>query len=301
VHIHIFSQRKIVPIEKKVDFIEKYKGEHSLKILLWAVELSKSSYFEYINRKPSNSAIERESIKERIMEIWKQSDQIYGARKIKRELEKEKINLSEKTVGNYMKQMNIRSIYRTVYRPKRTSSNTDETLINHLANEQVIEAYKHIVTDITYIHTRRDGWVYQLTFLDAYTRAVLHSDVSNKMDDDFVSGNTKKLLKYHPGIHMIHSDRGSQYTSYRYKKLLEKNNVIASYSAKGYPYDNAIIESYHASIKRERLYRVIIEDLEHAKQLVFAYNFGFYNTRRTHQSLNYLTPNEFLKKSLLAA
>lgn len=300
-HLHIFSEREIIPIEEKVKFIEKYKQDYTLKVLLWAVELSKSSYFEFINRIPSNSAKERHSIKERILEIWKQSDKIYGARKIKRELEKEDIIISERTVGKYMRQLNIRSIYRTVYRPKRVSSSNDETLKNHMAEEKVIEAFKYIVTDITYIHTRRDGWVYQLTFLDAYTRAVLLSDVSNKMDDDFVSGNTEKLLKRYPQIHMIHSDRGSQYTSKRYKTLLQKNTVIASYSAKGYPYDNAIIESYHASIKRERLYRVIIEDLEHARQLVFAYNFGFYNTRRSHQSLNYLTPNEFLRQTQLAA
>lgn len=300
-HLHIFSQIDLTPIEKKVQFIEKYKEEHSLKLLLWAVRLAKSSYFEYINRKPSESAEKRELIKEKVMEIWKQSDRIYGARKIKNILEKDKIIISERTVGNYMKQLNIRSVYRTVYRPKRTSSSCDETLFNHLKEAEVTEPYKHVVTDITYIHTQKNNWVYQITFIDVLGRQVLHSDVSNRMDDEFVSGNTEKLLKLYPGIKMIHSDRGAQYTSKRYRNLLEKNKIIASYSAKGYPYDNAIIESYHASIKRECLYRVIIRDLAHAKQLVFAYNYGFYNTRRIHQSLGYLTPNEFVKQFNLAA
>ena len=243
----------------------------------------------------------RQLIKERIMEIWKDSDRIYGARKIKRILEKERIYISERTVGNYMKQLNIRSVYRTVYRPKRSSSSGDEVLVNHLKVAEITAPLKHIVTDITYIHTQKNNWVYQITFIDVFGRKVLYSDVSNKMDDEFVSSNTEKLLGLYPSICMIHSDRGSQYTSKRYTGLLARNKVIASYSAKGYPYDNAIIESYHASIKRECLYRTVIRDLTHAKELVFSYNYGFYNTRRIHQSLGYLTPNEYLKRFNLTA
>lgn len=299
-HIHIFSQIDLTPIEKKTEFIQRYLGEHSLKILLWAVKLSKSSYFEYINRKQTNSAIKREEVKARILEIWNDFDQVYGARKIKRELAKEGIFIAERTIGLYMNQLGIRSIYRVKYRPKQNKSSNDN-LINYFKHEEVNEPFKHVVTDMTYIHTVRNGWVYQLTFMDAFTRCVLLSEVSSKMDDEFVSGNTDKLLKRFLSIHMIHSDRGSQYTSQRYRNLLNEKGVIASYSAKGYPYDNAIIESYHASIKREKLYRIKIRDLAHAKQVVFAYNFGFYNTRRIHQSLNYLTPNQFMKQHMLAA
>lgn len=300
-HLHIFSQIALTPIEKKVQFIEKYRNEHSLKILLWAVKLAKSSYFDYINRKPSESAKKRERIKGKIMKIWKQSNRIYGARKIKKVLEKKDITISERTVGNYMRQLNIRSVYRTVYRPKRTSSSNDETLVNHLKDETITDPYTHVVTDITYVYTQKDHWVYQITFMDVMSRQVLHSDVSKKMDDEFVSGNTEKLLKLYPSIQLVHSDRGSQYTSKRYRTLLEKNEVIASYSAKGYPYDNAIIESYHASIKRECLYLHNIKDLKHAQKLVFSYNFGFYNTQRIHQSLGYLTPNQFIKQLKLTA
>ncbi len=249
-HIHIFSQIDLTPIEKKFWFVNKFKSEHTLKILLWAVKLSKSSYYEYVNCKESTITKMRKHVKERILKIWNKSEQIYGARKIHNELKQEGMKLSERTVGTYMRQLGIKSVYRKKHRPKTTKT-TNEERINHLKDVEITSARKYIVTDITYIQTIKNGWVYQLTFMDAFTRKVLLSDVSTKMDDDFVSGNAAKLIKQVSTIKMIHSDRGSQYTSKRYKELLDKHNIVASYSAKGYPYDNAIIESYHASIKRK--------------------------------------------------
>ncbi|WP_271005166.1 integrase core domain-containing protein, partial [Listeria seeligeri] len=95
----------------------------------------------------------------------------------------------------------------------------------------------------------------------------------------------------------LHSDRGSQYTAGSYRDLLNENNVIVSYSKAGYPYDNAKIESYHASIKREQLYRLDFQHINDVYQAVFSYNYGFYNTKRIHQSLGYLTPNDFERKA----
>ena len=157
----------------------------------------------------------------------------------------------------------------------------------------------HICTDTTYIYTLLDGWVYQLTFAYLMTPKIIHYSVADTINDGFVSSNTQNLLDKYSIIELIHADCGSQYTSKRFRKLLADHHVIASYNEPEYPYDNTQIESYHACLEREKLYRYKIINLVDAKRLVFEYNYGFYNTYRIHTSIDYLTPNEFEKQLLL--
>lgn len=254
--------------------------------------LSKSSYFEYKNRIISSQEKRKIDISRSIEKIWLNSNKIYGARKIKAMLELEGIFTSERTVGNYMKQLDIASVYRRKYRPAKSGNTRNEDLVNKAKYINIKRPNQCVATDITYIHTRQDGWVYQITFIDLYSRKVLHYGVSKKMDDDFVSSNTEQVLKKYKDIRILHSDRGSQYTSKCYRNLLEEYSVQGSYSKPGYPYDNAIIESYHASLKIEWLYRHQFQTIEDVNKAVFKYNYGFYNTKRIHQSLGYLTPNQ---------
>lgn len=291
-HYHIFKETVGITTEEKIDFIDDHRDEHSLAILLRVAMLSKSSYFEFKNRKVSNQEKRKISISKSIEKIWLNSNKIYGARKIKAMLEFEGIYISERTVGNYMKDMDIASVYRRKYRPASSQKTKNEDLHNNTKDAHIERPHHYIATDITYIHTKQDGWVYQITFIDLYTRKVLHYGVSKKMDDEFVSSNTEMVLKKYKDIRIIHSDRGSQYTSNRYMNLLKQYSVLSSYSKPGYPYDNAIIESYHASIKIEWLYRHRFQTIEDVNKAVFKYNYGFYNTKRIHQSLGYLTPNQ---------
>ena len=291
-HYHIFKETVGITTEEKVDFIDTYRDVHSLAILLRVAMLSKSSYFEFKNRKVSDQEKRKFNVSKSIREIWLNSNKIYGARKIKAMLEFEGIDISERTVGNYMKDMDIASVYRRKYRPASSKKTKNEDLPNNTKDVHIERPHHYIATDITYIHTKQDGWVYQITFIDLYTRKVLHYGVSKKMDDEFVSSNTEMVLKKYKDIRIIHSDRGSQYTSNRYMNLLKQYSVLSSYSKPGYPYDNAIIESYHASIKIEWLYRHRFQTIEDVNKAVFKYNYGFYNTKRIHQSLGYLTPNQ---------
>lgn len=207
-------------------------------------------------------------------------------------LEVEGIYISERTVGSYMKEMSIASVYRLKYKPSKSVKTKNEDLPNNTKGAHIKCPHHFVATDITYIHTQQDGWVYQITFIDLYSRKVLHYGISKKMDDEFVSSNTETVLKKYKDIRILHSDRGSQYTSKRYRKLLRQYSVLASYSKPGYPYDNAIIESYHASLKIEWLYRLKFQTIDDVNKAVFKYNYGFYNNKRIHQSLGYLTPNQ---------
>lgn len=291
-HLHIFQEINKVSIKTKVDFIHRYRTEHSLKLLLWAMQLAKSSYYEYIYRKQSRQAENMEKRRELVAKIFIEYQGVYGARKINSILNKQGVNVCTRTVSNDMKALHLHSCYVKKYRPK-CKSNSQASLINYLKSVETTKPKQNIVSDITYIHTQQDGWVYALTFMDHYTRKVLHFDVSRSMDSAFVDTNLLKLIVRYPSIELIHTDRGSQFTSFSYQATLSKHSIIASYSAKGYPYDNARIESYHAALKIEKVYRMSIKNCQEAFRVLFEYNYGFYNSRRIHQSLNYLTPNEF--------
>lgn len=294
---HIFEEISQVSIRAKVNFIQKFLTEHSLKILLWAVKLARSTYFEFINRKKSKQSENMVARRKLVEEIFHENDSIYGARKIKVLLEDHDVFVTVRTVSNDLKALNLQSCYVKRHKPKIAVS-SDRICVNYLKDTETTTPHQHIVTDITYIYTLKDSWVYQLTFMDVFTRKVLHFDISKSMDSDFVNENVKVLLKRYPKIKILHSDRGSQFTANSYCEILENYGVLASYSAKGYPYDNAIIESYHASLKIERIYRLKIRDLNHAFSVVFQYNYGFYNSRRIHQSLGYITPNTFERMAI---
>ncbi len=291
-HYHIFEETVGISIEEKVQFIEEHRDQHTLSILLKVARLSKSSYFEFKNRKISQQEKRKIKISKLIKKIWLDSNKIYGARKIKAKLELQGIYVSERTVGNYMKDMDIASVYRRKYRPYASTKTKGVDLSNYIKDAPIDRPQYAVATDITYINTLKDGWVYQITFIDLHTRKILHYAVSRKMNDEFVSSNTEIVLQKYKDICVIHSDRGSQYTSKRYRNLLKNYNVDGSYSKPGYPYDNAIIESYHASLKIEWIYRQKLQTLEEVNKAVFRYNYGFYNTNRIHQSLGYITPNQ---------
>jgi len=121
-------------------------------------------------------------------------------------LELEGIYISKRTVGNYMKDMNIGSVYRRKYKPTKSVKTKDEDLPNNTKDTHIKRPHHYVATDITYIHTKQDGWVYQITFIDLYSRKVLHYGVSNKMDDEFMSSNTEILLRKYKDIRIIHRD-----------------------------------------------------------------------------------------------
>ena len=195
-----------------------------------------------------------------------------------------------------MKKLGIRSIVVKKYRPQKTSKvyEKGENLLNRdFSTSRINEKW---VADITYIHSLKDGWTYLASsILDLHTQKIVGYSYSKNMDTSLVMqalDNAITSQKPDRGL-IVHSDRGSQYTSKEYRKTIEKNNFKLSYSAKGNPYDNACIESFHALIKKECVYLNTFIDYNHAKIVLFEYLEGFYNRNRIHSSINYMTPDEF--------
>lgn len=152
------------------------------------------------------------------------------------------------------------------------------------------------VGDITYIHTLKDGWCYLASVLILHSKKIIGYAFGRRMTDDLVIKALKNAhcnqspLKY-SGL-IFHSDLGSQYTSYDFKEVCDEFTIIQSFSKKGCPYDNACIESFHASIKKEEIYRNVYRTFEEANTAIFKYIEGWYNRKRLHSSINYMTPDQ---------
>lgn len=257
--------------------------------------VSRSGYRAFLHRKVSRSLQHKEALKKEIQDIYNNSKQNYGAPKITNELRKTDKLIAERTVGKYMREMGIKAQWIKQCTTTTRDSDFSEELHNILDEQFNPERPNAIwCTDITYIRTQ-DGFVYLNCVMDLFARKIIAWTLSNTMEVSSVIESINKAKAYRntdmPLI--IHSDRGSQYVSKAWCEATK--SMQRSYSHKGYPYDNACIESFHSLIKREWLNRLHIKDFKHAYMLVFEYIETFYNTVRIHSHCNYMSPDEFEK------
>lgn len=261
--------------------------------MLKKLGVSLSGFKAWKKRKPSKTELRRNQVKEEIVDIYNASYQNYGAPKITAELHKKGETISERTVGKYMQQIGIKAQWVKPY--TRTTVNPDfSSSLKNILNEQFNPEHPNAVwcSDITYIWTE-NGFAYLTSIMDLYSRKIIAWTLSETLEAVHVADTVRKAMKERrvAAPLVIHSDRGSQYVSEAYRQATEGN--VLSYSKKGYPYDNACIESFHSLIKREWLNRFRIKDFDHAYKLVFEYIDAFYNTVRIHSHCDYSSPCDF--------
>jgi putative transposase len=261
------------------------------------LEISRSSYYSYKNKKISKRSLEEQRLKEEIREIWVLNEKKYGSPKIQGELRKKGMKVSERRIQKLMKEMGIKSVVTQKYKYKASVATEYEGLENRLNRDfNSTKSYEKIVGDITYIRTKDKGWCYLASYMDLYNNEILSYEFGEKMEEELVLKSLFKLpLKKLKGS-IIHTDRGSQYTARNYRKKLLEYGIIESYSRRGNPYDNACIESFHSVLKKELIYPQELKSYSELKRILFEYIEGFYNTRRTQKRLGYLSPKEYLKK-----
>ena len=261
------------------------------------LDISRSSYYTYKNKKISKRSLEELVLKEEIREIWLLNEKKYGSPKIQGELRKKGVRVSERRIQKLMKEMGIKSVVTQKYKYKASVSSEQEGLENKLNRDfKSSKSYEKIVGDITYIRTKDRGWCYLASYMDLYNNEILSYEFGEKMEEELVLKSLFKLpLKKLKGS-IIHTDRGSQYTAKNYRKKLSEYGIIESYSRRGNPYDNACIESFHSVLKKELIYPQELKSYSELKRILFEYIEGFYNTRRTQKRLGYLSPKEYLKK-----
>ena len=274
------------------------KRQVSVSGILKKLGVSRSGYNAWKRRVPSDTAIHRTVLKEKIQRIYENSHQNYGAPKITAELQKTGEHITVKTVGNYMRQMGIKAQWIKPYTQTTIDSDLSQKLKNILKQEFNPE-YPDAVwcSDITYIWTL-EGFVYLTSIMDLYSRKIISWVLSKTLEASHVVEcieKAKKSRKIEKPL-IFHCDRGCQYVSTVFYKATV--GMIHSYSKKAYPWDNACIESFHALLKREWINRFKIINYTHAYKLIFEYIETFYNTVRIHSHCGYLSPNEYEKQYL---
>ena len=265
----------------------------SLSGMLDFLGVSRSGYQAFLKHRPSEAELRKERIKERNQEIHDGSHQNYGAPKITRELQKEGERISERTVGGYMREMGIRAQWVKPWIATTIDSDFSKELHNIL-DEQFNPDRPNAVwcTDITYIYTC-EGFAYPTSVMGLYSWKIIAGVLAPTLEAKYVleAINLAKARRKTDQPLILHSDRGTQYVSQANRDAAEKFRL--SYSHKGYPYDNACIESLHSLIKREWLNRFRIDSFGRTYTLVFEYIEAFYNTIRIHSHCNYLSPDQF--------
>jgi len=275
---------------------EAAKLEHRICVsrMLELLGVSKSGYYDWLNRKPSNRSLQKDKVKRAIKVIYDDSKCIYGAPKITEELHKQGFKTAESTVTKYMREIGIRACWVKPYTVTTHSEDFSDELKNILRRNFSPEKPNAVwCTDITYIHTRH-GFVYLSCIMDLFSRKIVSWELAPNLETKYVVSAVQKAISrtdMKPAV--IHTDRGVQYTSLAYWD--ETSGILKSYSAKANPWDNACIESFHALIKREWLNRFDIQDINHAHRLVFEYIDAFYNTKRIHSFCGYRSPMTYEK------
>lgn len=259
--------------------------------------VSKSGYFKWLNRPKSDRQKKHEKLSKVILRTHLEFKQRYGSTKITKTINKRGVKVSERTVSRIMTANKWKSCTVKKYKAT-TNSNHHHPVSENLLNRRFIvsQPNQSWVTDITFIPTN-EGWLYLASVMDLFSRKIVGWAMDSTMTKELVMNALKMAYqrqKPKPGL-IHHSDRGVQYASKEYQKLLKHYGMTGSMSRKGNCYDNACIESFHGILKRELVYQTKYKTREEARKSLFEYIEFFYNSKRIHSTLNYHTPNEFEK------
>jgi putative transposase len=259
-------------------------------------EVSRSGYYKWKESKVSPQATRKALLLERITYHFNDNHGRYGSPKITILLRREGHRVSERTVGTYMQEQGLRSCVAKQFRVNTTDSKHELPIAPNLLNQQFATAKPNQtwVTDITYIPCR-EGRMYLASVLDLCTREIVGWRLSDRMTTELVLGALDDAYSAkRPGKGLIHhSDRGSQYASADYQKRLVKYRMKPSMSRKGNCYDNACIESFHSLLKKEFVYCTRFKTKQQARDGIFQYIEFFYNRKRIHGALGYVSPAQF--------
>ncbi len=260
------------------------------------LEVSKSGFYKWLSAEPSAQEKHREFLKKRITWHFFDNKKRYGSPRIADCLWKEGIHVSERTVASLMREMGLKSCMSKKYRVSTTDSNHNLPIAPNLLNQNfaVSAPNKVWVADITYVPCR-EGKLYLASVLDLCTKQIVGWKLGSRMTEDLVLDALKQAYKAKkPKKGLIHhSDRGSQYASKEYRNQLDTYKMQASMSRKGNCYDNACIEAFHSSIKRELIYCTSFRTKAQAYDEIYEYIELFYNRKRVHSSLGYMSPVQF--------
>jgi len=287
----------------KFAWIHAEKAEYPIGVMCRVLKVSRSGYYAWRTREPSKRAQADQGLREQIVSIHRASRGTYGSPRVHAELREQGKRVGRKRVARLMREVDIRgSMPRRFVRT--TDSKHHRPVAPNLLDRQfaVDEPNRVWAGDITYVRTW-EGWLYLAVIIDMCSRRVVGWSVADHMRTDLVETalvNALGLRCPEPGL-MHHSDRGSQYASDDYQALLLDRGIRCSMSRKGNCWDNAVVESFFGTLKTELIYRHPWANRRRAHEAIAEYIELFYNPRRRHSSLGYLSPAEFERRWLLTS
>lgn len=264
------------------------------------LKVSTSGYYKWLKQQsssPSERTKFRLEIQQKIAKSFHESFGTYGSPRVHDDLIEWGYTVSQKTVARLMKKMDLKATQQEKF-VITTDSNHELKTYPNLLNRQfnVADPNQVWVADITYIWTL-EGWVYLSSVMDLFSRKIVGWSLASHMRKELsIQALKRAITTRQPSEGLLHhSDRGSQYSSQDYIDILNENEMAVSMSRKGDPYDNACIESFHATIKKDLIYRRRFKTRAEAISAINYYISSFYNVRRKHSTLGNLSPAEFEK------
>ena len=282
----------------KFVFIAAEKAWAPVATLCRVLEVSRSGFYAWEDRDPSKRSMDDDKLVVEIVAIHKASRETYGSPRVHMELQAMGIAVSRKRVARLMRTLGLESPRKKRFKATTDSKHDMPVAENVLDRKFEVEAPDLAwVTDITYVWTD-EGWLYLAAILDLFSRRVVGFAMSARIDRALVL----QALRHAAGRRLPdaglthHSDRGSQYASADYRRALRDLQIVCSMSRKGNSWDNAVAESFFATQKTELVYRRRFATRAEAREAIFDFIETFYNPRRRHSTLGYLSPMEFEKK-----
>ncbi len=281
----------------RYQFMRAHRSRWPVVLMAHVLEVSTSGYFEWLGRSPSARQRRRQQLAGQVREVFEQSLEIYGSRKVAQELARRRVTVCRNTVAGIMRDSNLRSRAQKRRRFVVTTDSNHAWRVpeNHLDRRfHAARPDEKWVADITFVPTRR-GFAYLAAVMDLYSRRVVGWAVSDSIDTDLVFQALHQAIETRrPGEGLLHhSDRGCQYASDRYRAMLERHGIECSMSRRGDCWDNAPMERFMNSLKNEWANHHDYGCVEQVRLSVFRYIEIFYNRERLHQALGYLSPAEF--------
>jgi len=266
-----------------------------------ALEVSRSGYYAFKKRPKNRWRLENEKLLIEIRRVFVENQSTYGSPRIWNQLNNlEHIRCSENRVAKVMRVAGIVAIQKRRFRVTTNSKHDYPVWPNVLERNFVVEKPNAVwVSDITYIWTF-EGWLYLAAVLDLFSRGVVGLAMDKTIADTLTTQALKQaILRRNPAKGLIcHSDRGSQYAGHNFKAILSHNEFVGSMSRKGDCWDNAVAESFFHTLKVELVHRNKFRSRDEAKRKIFEYVEMYYNRKRAHSTLGFLSPFEFEKQFL---
>ena len=273
-------------------FIDAHKKVWPVNLMCRVLKVSRSGYYDWQSRSPSLRQRSNEVLDREIRLIFAEHRERYGAPRIAEELVERGIPCSENRVARRMQALDLRAIQAKKFKVT-TDSNHDKPVADDLIGQDFTASRPNEkwVSDITYVWTD-EGWLYVAVVLDLYSRAVVGWSMNRRMTQQLVIDALTMALfrRGFPKGTIIHSDRGSQYCSAAYQRLITEKGLRCSMGRRANCYDNAAMESFFHTLKVELVHRARFTTRASARRAIFEYIEGYYNRRRRHSAIGHQIP-----------